>query len=349
MADVDCRIEGRLGRIHLDRPKALNALTRPMVQAVSATLAAWKDDPEVTAVLVTGEGERAFCAGGDVLEVDRLAREEGVAAAMPFFHDEYRMNWRIKHFPKPYVAVLDGVTMGGGVGISVHGSHRLATEATVFAMPETAIGMFPDVGGTHVLGTMPGGLGLWLALTGHRLGPADTVACGVATHFVPRARVARLEAGLRDAADAAAVHAVVTGMSEAAGEGEIAPRRRTIDTVFDQPSVAAIGEAAASEPTGWGLQQWRAIAARSPTSVRLAFAQLRRGRTLAFDDAIRLEYRMVHRVYAGHDVFEGVRAVLVDKDHAPHWCPARLDEVDDAAVDAHFAPLPQGDLPLDWN
>ncbi len=349
MSDVDLFTEGRLARIHLNRAKALNALTHPMVRAIAAALARWKDDPAIAAVLVTGDGERAFCAGGDVREVARLAKAEGVAAATPFFFDEYRMNWRIKHFPKPYVALLDGVTMGGGVGLSVHGTHRIATEATLFAMPETAIGMFPDVGGTHVLGTMPGGLGTWLALTGARLGPGDTLDAGIATHYCPRDGLEELTAELREAADAGAVERVVRAHTSAPEPGEIAARHRAIERVFDRPSVAAIAEAAAAEPTGWGAEQWRVIEGRSPTSVRLAFAQLARGRSLAFDDAVRLEYRIVHRILEGHDFFEGVRAVLVDKDQAPGWRPATLEEVDETAIEAYFADLPGGDLPLDWS
>ena len=348
MSDVALFTDGRLARIHLDRPKALNALTHAMVREIGAALARWRDDPAVVAVLVTGEGERAFCAGGDVREVARLAQEEGVDAATPFFFDEYRMNWRIKHFPKPYVAVLDGVTMGGGVGLSVHGTHRIATEATLFAMPETAIGMFPDVGGTHVLGTMPGGLGNWLALTGARLGPGDTLDAGIATHYCPRAGIEALIAELREAADAPAVERTVRAHTAGPEPGEIAAHHRAIETVFDRPTVAAIGEAAAAEPTGWGAAQWELVAGRSPTSVRLAFAQLARGRALGFDDAMRLEYRIVHRILAGHDFFEGVRAVLIDKDQAPGWRPAALDAVEETAIDAYFAELPGGDLPLDW-
>ncbi len=348
MSDVELFTEGRLARIHLDRPQALNALTHAMVREVGAALARWKDDPEVVAVLVTGAGERAFCAGGDVREVARLAQEEGVAAATPFFFDEYRMNWRIKHFSKPYLAILDGVTMGGGVGISVHGTHRIATEATLFAMPETAIGMFPDVGGTFVLGTMPGGLGNWLALTGARLGPGDTLDAGIATHYCPRAGIEALIAELREAADAPAVERTVRAHTAGPEPGEIAARHRAIETVFDRPSVAAIGAAAAAEATGWGAEQWKLIEGRSPTSVRLAFAQLARGRALPFDDAMRLEYRIVHRILAGHDFFEGVRAVLIDKDQAPSWRPATLEAVEEAAIDAYFAELPGGDLPLDW-
>ena len=349
MSDVELAVEGRLARIHLDRPRALNALTHAMVREISGALARWRDDPAVTAVLVTGAGERAFCAGGDVRDIARLARDEGVAAATPFFFDEYRMNWRIKRFPKPYVAVLDGVTMGGGVGLSVHGTHRIATENTVFAMPETAIGMFPDVGATHVLGTMPGGLGNWLALTGARLGPGDALDAGIATHHCPRAGLDRLVAELREAADAPAVERAVRAHAAGPEPGEIAAHHRAIETVFDQPSVAAIAAAAAAEPTGWGAEQWRLVAARSPTSVRLAFAQLARGRALGFDDAMRLEFRIVQRVLAGHDFFEGVRAVLIDKDQEPRWRPATLDDVDEAAIEAYFAAPAGGDLPLDWS
>jgi enoyl-CoA hydratase len=349
VADVELFTEGGLARIHLNRPQALNALTHAMVREVGAALARWKDDPAVVAVLVTGEGERAFCAGGDVREVARLAEEVGVDAATPFFFDEYRMNWRIKHFPKPYLAVLDGVTMGGGVGLSVHGTHRIATEATLFAMPETAIGMFPDVGGTHVLGTMPGGLGNWLALTGARLGPGDTLDAGIATHYCPRAGLEALVAELRAATDAAAVERCVRAHTAGPEPGDIAAHHRAIETVFDRPSVASVRAAAAAEAGGWGAEQWAVVEGRSPTSVRLAFAQLARGRALGFDDAMRLEYRIVHRILAGHDFFEGVRAVLIDKDQRPAWRPATLDAVDEGVIEGYFAPLPGGDLPLDWH
>jgi enoyl-CoA hydratase len=209
--------------------------------------------------------------------------------------------------------------------------------------------MFPDVGGTHVLGTMPGGLGTWLALTGARLGPGDALDAGIATHYCPRAGLDALIAELREAADPPAVERTVRAHSAGPEPGEIAARHRAIETVFDRPSVAAIGEAAAAEPTGWGAEQWRLIEGRSPTSVRLTFAQLARGRALAFDDAMRLEYRIVNRILAGHDFFEGVRALLIDKDQAPRWRPATLAAVEEAAVEGYFAELPGGDLPLDWS
>ncbi|MEO1089472.1 MAG: enoyl-CoA hydratase/isomerase family protein [Pseudomonadota bacterium] len=348
-AEVQIRREGALGHIHLQRPKALNALTHGMILAVSQALATWKDDPEVVAVMVTGEGERAFCAGGDVHEVCRLAQRQGVDAAAPFFFDEYRMNWRIKRFPKPYVALLDGVTMGGGVGISVHGSHRIATERTAFAMPETLIGMFPDVGGTFVLSRMADGVGQWLALAGTRLGPVDSLAAGVATHFIPAAAAGTLIGELGRVRNAAEVDEVVAGLAGSVeGVSEIERHRDAIAAVFTQPGLDEVAAAAAVEPSGWGREQWTAVLSRSPTSVKLAFAQLARGRELDFEDCMRLEYRMVRRVLAGRDFFEGVRALLVDRDNQPRWRPAALEAVDDASIDAHFAPLDGGDLPLDW-
>ncbi|MFW5680015.1 MAG: enoyl-CoA hydratase/isomerase family protein [Pseudomonadota bacterium] len=347
MADVECRIEGRIGRIHLNRPKALNALTHPMVVEIGRSLARWHDDDRVIAVLVTGEGERAFCAGGDVREIWRLGREGQKAEALRFFHDEYRMNWRIKHFPKPYVSLLDGIVMGGGVGLSEHGSHRVATEATVFAMPETAIGMFPDVGGTYVLSRLQGGIGRWLALTSERLGAADALEAGIASHYVPRAKLAEVRTRIERAlAPEEVVHAV-EDVAEPPPPGEVAARSHEIASVFGHDRIEAI-RAAAME-SDWGRAQWATLEKRSPTACRLALEQLRRGRTLDFDACMVLEYRIVHRILDGHDFYEGVRAVLVDKDHAPRWSPSTLDAVEDAAIEAYFAPPETGDLAFDWD
>ena len=184
-SDIRFERKGVLGIAILDRPAALNALTREMVQGAQPAIGAWKDDPAIAAVLVRSSGGRAFCAGGDIRAVTELARKDGVDAAAPFFRDEYRLNWRIAEFPKPYVALLDGVTMGGGVGISVHGRYRVVTEQTLIAMPETTIGFFPDVGGTWILPRCPGEIGMYLGLTGARLHAADSLEAGFGTHFVP--------------------------------------------------------------------------------------------------------------------------------------------------------------------
>lgn len=344
---------GHLGVVTLDRPRALNALTHGMVQALSRQLAAWKDDPQVAAVLVKAVPGRAFCAGGDIRAVADLVREHGVEAATPFFRDEYRMNWRVGNFPKPYVALLDGITMGGGVGISVHGSHRVVTENTDFAMPETGIGFFPDVGGTWFLPRCPGEVGMWLGLTGARLDGPGSLEAGVGTHAVPAARLEELEALLAErlgegAEAGAVVEACLAELAGPIGEPALPGLRARIDHCFAGGSVEEVLELLGNEPTGFGAEQLAALATKSPLSVRVAFAQLRRGRGLSFADCLALEYRMVHRVLAAGDFLEGVRALIVDKDRRPRWRHASLKDVPAAEVEAVFEPLPHGELTFDW-
>ncbi|MEK0082941.1 enoyl-CoA hydratase/isomerase family protein [Benzoatithermus flavus] len=352
---TDIRFErrGRLGIAVLDRPAALNALSREMVQALSLRLVAWRDDPEIDAVLVKAVPGRAFCAGGDVRVVTDLARERGIAAATPFFRDEYRLNWRIHTFPKPYIALLDGITMGGGVGISVHGRYRVVTENTLFAMPETGIGFFPDVGGTWFLPRCPGEVGMYLGLTGARLNGADSRVAGVGTHAVPADRLMALEERLaerlRGGADA---HAIVAAVLEEhtgdIGAPSLPAVRARIDACFGGASVAEILERLREEPSGFGAEQLGILAGKSPFAVHVTCAQLRRGRDLSIEDCLRLEYRMVHRMLEAGDFIEGVRALLVDKDKRPRWRHRSLEDVPADEVEAVFAPLPAGELALDW-
>ncbi len=280
-------------------------------------------------------------------------RRDGVAAVAPFFHDEYRLNWRVHTFPKPYVALLDGITMGGGVGISVHGGFRVATEHTHLAMPETGIGFFPDVGATWFLPRCPGEVGMYLGLTGARLTGADCVDAGLCTHGVPAARLERVEAELAACAAAAepraAVAACLAGHAGAIGDHHLPALRAEIDACFAGERLEQVMRALAAEPGAAAAEWRRQLGHKSPLSLALTFAQLRRGRTLAIEDALRLEYRIVHRVLAGHDFAEGVRALLVDKDRRPRWRPATLAEVDAAAVETHFAPMADGDLAFDWD
>lgn len=344
--------EGRIGLVVLDRQEALNALTREMVRELSDHLRRWKDDPEVEAVLVKAVPGRAFCAGGDVRAVVETVAREGVAAALPFFRDEYRMNWRIARFPKPYIALLSGVTMGGGCGISIHGTHRIACEHTLLAMPETAIGFFPDIGATWFLNHCPPGVGTYLGLTGARLGPADALASGLATHHVPAARLLELEARLVAAPPGRVAQALSDALVEfgtAPGEpGELAPRLATIRSIFTAPSFAELLERLEAEPTGWGREQIAVLRTRSPLAVRLAFAQLRRGADLPLEACLQLEYRMVRHVLETGEFAEGVRALLIDKDKTPRWRHASLEAVDEALVERFFAPIPEGELAFDW-
>jgi enoyl-CoA hydratase len=299
-------------------------------------------------VLIKGAGERAFCAGGDIRWLHGVLTREGVAAAVGFYAVEYPMNARLHDFAKPYIALLDGITMGGGVGISVHGSHRVATERTLFAMPETGIGFFPDVGATYVLPRLPGGLGMYLGLTGARLGAADCLAAGLATHFVSGERLAALEDALATAdltGDAfAAVDRVLRAFHADPGAGELAALRERIDRCFGRARLEQVFEALAAEPSAWGRAQLEELDRKSPTSLAVTFRQLQTGHSLDFKAAMQLEYRLVHRFMAGHDFGEGVRALIIDKDHRPHWRPERLIEVTPDEVAAYFAPLPGGDL-----
>jgi enoyl-CoA hydratase len=344
-----CR--GGLMVVTLNRPRALNALSLAMCRTLAAGLSSWQADPEVRAVLVKGEGERAFCAGGDIRWLHGVLTSKGVAAAVRFYAVEYPMNARLHHFPKPYIALLDGVTMGGGVGISAQGSHRVVTERTLFAMPETGIGLFPDVGATYLLPRLPGSLGMYLGLTGARLGAADCLAAGLATHFVPAGRLAALEDALAGAdlsGDAfAAVDRVLAGFGADPGAGELTAARARIDASYGRSRLEDVLETLASEPSGWGRAQLEELGRKSPTSLAVTFRQLQTGHTLDFNAAMRLEYRLVHRFMAGHDFCEGVRALIIDKDNRPRWLPVRLSEVTPEAIAAYFAPLADGDLVLE--
>ena len=344
---------GPVAVITLDRPRALNALTHDMCLALSRRLAAWRDDPKVSDVVIRGTGDRAFCAGGDIRSLYDMRQRGGPEACWSYYFDEYRLNWRVHHVPKPWIAFLDGITMGGGVGLSVHGSHRIATENTVFAMPETGIGLFPDVGATYVLPRLPGAVGMYMGLTGARLDGADCFHVGIATHHVHSAQLPKVERALRQPYDRVegegAVDTVLEEYHLDPGPSALERNRERIDACFSGGTLEEVLAALKAEPTGWGAEQLALLSRKSPTSLRVTFRQLRLGADLDFDDAMRLEYRLVRRFMAGHDFFEGVRALIIDKDNAPRWEPEALERVAAADVDAYFAPPPDGDLRFDWS
>lgn len=348
---------GPLGIVTLNRPGALNALNLAMIRAFDPQLAAWAADPEVRAVVVRGAGDRAFCAGGDVRAVWQAGREAKAAGAdrvtgLPadFFREEYVLNHRIHFFPKPYVALVDGISMGGGIGLSVHGSHRVVTERTMAAMPETGIGLFPDVGGGWFLPRFPGETGTYLALTGARAKAADCRYLGYGTHYVPSDRIDALVAALAEAdlsGDAGvAVDRVLDRFAADAGPAPLAELRPAIDRCFAFDSVEEIVEALAREDGAWAAETRETLASRSPTSMKVTLAQLRRGRTMRYDDIVTMEYRLSQACMAGHDFYEGIRALLVDKDRNPRWNPPTLRGVLGADVERHFQPLGDRDLVL---
>jgi enoyl-CoA hydratase len=350
---------GGVALLTINRPQALNALTLDNYRRMAAALAAWADDPDIYAVVVRGAGGRAFCAGGDVRAVYEAGRGLGGDPDLPsaFFREEYRLLSFVHRYPKPYVAVIDGITMGGGAGISVNGRYRIATERTLFAMPETAIGLFPDIGATHFLNRCPGCLGIYLGLTGARLRAADALYCGFATHFVAQARVAALVAALADAAWRTGLafdqaEALIAGIATEPEPAPLALLRPAIDRIFAGETVEAIlaaldAEAEADGEHGaWAAETRAGLLTKSPTSLKVTLRQLRTGRDYDLDAALRLEYRLTQHFMAAHDFYEGVRAMLVDKDQRPRWRPATLAEVDDATVAAYFAPLGERELRL---
>jgi enoyl-CoA hydratase len=347
--DILFERRGAAGIVTLNRPKALNAVTHAMVLALRAQLDRWANDSSVTRVVIIAAGERAFSAGGDIRALYDLGKAGRRGEALQFWRDEYPLNAVIKNYRKPYVALIDGIAMGGGVGVSVHGSHRVAGDRFSFAMPEVGIGFFPDVGATWFLPRMPGELGTYCALTGERLDVADAVASGIATH---RISSTRFEALLDELSGTFSVDAVLTAFAEPAGQEPIMQRKAAIDRLFADDMVENILAALDQETSSGGADaEWAektsaAMRAKSPLSLKLALAQVRRGKTWDFETCMRMEFRIVSRVIHGHDFYEGVRAVIVDKDNKPHWRPPTLADVDEAEVERHFAPLGPSELVL---
>lgn len=340
---------GAAGIVTLNRPKALNAVTHDMVVALRALLDRWANDPAITRVVIAAAGGRAFSAGGDIRALYELGKGGKQDVALQFWRDEYPLNTAIKNYRKPYVALIDGIAMGGGVGVSVHGSHRVAGDGFSFAMPEVGIGFFPDVGATWFLPRMPGELGVYCALTGDRFGPADAVSSGIVTH---RIASARFDAVLDALTGTISVDAALAAFAEPARGGPIAQQRTAIDRLFAGKRVEDILDALDREAEkGTGDAEWAQKAAvtirtKSPLSLKIALAQVRRGKNWDFETCMRMEFRIVSRVIHGHDFYEGVRAVIVDKDNKPRWRPATLSNVSDAEVERHFAPLDGAELVL---
>jgi enoyl-CoA hydratase/carnithine racemase len=341
-AEILFERRGTAGLITLNRPHALNAVTHAIVRSLTQMLDEWERDPAVTRVIITANGERAFSAGGDLRALYDLGRARRYDEAMIFFRDEYTLNARIKHYRKPYIALIDGIVMGGGVGVSIHGSHRVAGDRFSFAMPEVGIGFFPDIGATWFLPRLPGGLGAYCALTGERLDAADAVAAGIATHRVDSARFPDL---IKALCGAISVDAILGAFAIPAGEGPLAARRDAIVRLFAGDSVEDMLAALDKEATGaagdatFARQAAAAIRKKSPTSLKIALMQVRRGALIDFDECMRTELRIVSRVVRGLDIYEGIRAVIVDKDHAPRWRPPSLTAVSEGTVKEYFAPV----------
>ena len=333
------RIGGRVGHLSLNRPKALHALTLPMVRAMIAALLAWRDDPAVDAVILDHAEGRGFCAGGDIAFLRDSALNDGGVAARQFFYEEYQLNHLILTYDKPIFAFMDGITMGGGVGLAGPSRYRIATEATRLAMPETGIGLFPDVGGGWYLSRLAGRLGRYLALTGARLDGADCLWAGLATHFLPQAALAEAKAALiADPGDAAAI---LNRLSAVPPPAKIAAQAETIDRLFASDRYEDILAALAADGGEWATTTLATLGHKSPQTCKVALRQLQGSLACAdFAANMAMEYRIGSRVLLRPDFAEGVRAVIIDKDHAPKWNPATPEAVTDDLLDAIFAPLP---------
>jgi len=340
--DILFERRGAAGLVTLNRPDALNAVTHAMVRALAGQLAAWEADPAIARVVVTAAGGRAFSAGGDLRALYDLGQARRYDEALQYWRDEYRLNAQIKRYRKPYVAIVDGIMMGGGAGIAIHGSHRVAGDGFRFAMPEVGIGFFPDIGATWFLPRLSGEAGTYCALTGDRIDAADATALGVATHRVASSRLPDLLDAL---CGSVPVDALLAAFAEPAAPGPMQTRRAAIDRLFGGDRVEDILSALDTAATTAGPDRDFArlavatIRTKSPTSLKIALAQLRRGKTLDFEACLRTEFRIVSRVVTGHDFYEGIRAVIVDKDHRPRWRPPTLDAVSDADVERYFAPV----------
>ncbi|SDR50989.1 enoyl-CoA hydratase [Rhizobiales bacterium GAS113] len=335
---------GRLGLITLDRPEALNALTLAMVRAMRVALDGWANDPAISCVAIRAAGGRAFCAGGDIQTIYRQRQEGQAGESLTFWAEEYDLNRVIKRYPKPYIALTDGIVMGGGVGVSVHGSHRVAGERFQFAMPEVGIGFFPDVGATYALPRLPWRAGFWLALTGGRIGRGTAAAFGLATHCVASTR---FDAVIEALAAGEAPHQVLIREAVPAGEAPELAQAGVVARCFAGATIeeilAALDEAAAAS-SAFAADATASMRAKSPTSLKLTLAALHLGRRLEFEEAMRLEYRICSRIIAGHDLYEGIRAQVIDKDRNPRWQPPALSEVASEAIEAYFADLGADEL-----
>ncbi|WFP17107.1 enoyl-CoA hydratase/isomerase family protein [Citricoccus muralis] len=336
----------RLGHLELNRPRALNSLSFAMVQQIDATLRDWADDDDVEAVLITGAGDRGLCAGGDIVAVYQLLTGQRATEAEHFFFVEYGMNHRIAHFPKPYIALMDGIVLGGGLGVSAHGSHRVVTERTRIGMPEVGIGFTPDVGLSYLLSRAPGRTGMHLALTGAHVSGADAIYLGLADHFVPSERLEQLRLDLETLPpdEAIARHATASPASE------VQQQRDWIDRCYAPESLAdIIGALDAEARRGNDSARTAADTLRrvSPTALAVTHAaQLRLATIGSLAEALTQEYRIGVHLMHGADMVEGIRAQVIDKDRSPRWSPARLEEVSDDDIAAHFDVPASGDFEL---
>jgi enoyl-CoA hydratase len=340
-AEVLCFVEGAVGRIRLNRPKAIHALTLGMCETMVDALLSWRDDPAIALIMIDHAEGRGFCAGGDIRFLAESGAGDGRDAAR-FFFVEYRLNHLLFTYPKPVVAFMDGITMGGGVGISQPARYRVATERTAYAMPESGIGLFPDVGGGWYLSRLPGRTGTYLALTGARIDGADSLALGLATHYIPSAELERLKAALTS--EPQRIEAILEEARTEPSPAAINAQQPQIDTLFASDQLEDILAALAADSSEWAQKQLATLRTKSPQTCKVSLRLLAESLRLDdFADEMRMEYRIAVRICRRHDFIEGVRALIIDKDNTPQWNPATPEGVTTDLVDQIFAPLSAGE------
>ena len=331
-------VEGGVGRLRLNRPKAIHALTREMCVAMSDALLRWREDPAIRLVMIDHVDGRGFCAGGDIRLIAESGASDGVAARR-FFHDEYRLNHLLFTYAKPVIAFMDGITMGGGVGISQPANYRIATERTIYAMPESGIGLFPDVGAGWYLSRLPGRTGEFLALTGARIDGAECVALGLSTHYVPGERLDELKQAL--IANPAEIDRLVTEFAVAPPEARIIGNRNKIDRLFAADRYEDVLAALKADGSEWAQKELATLATKSPQTCKVSLRLLAQGRDhVDFAEEMKVEYRVAAHICQRHDFIEGVRALIIDKDNSPKWDPPTPEGITDHLLDQIFAPLP---------
>ncbi len=339
VSDVIIRRAGRAGRITMNRPKALNTLTYPMVGAIWRALSAWQEDPAIELVILDGAGERGLCAGGDV-RAFYDSRVHGSTYAHTFWREEYQLNALIHRYPKPFVPIMDGIVMGGGIGLSGHASHRIVTEKSMLAMPETTIGLIPDVGGTWLLSRAPGAVGIYVGLLGHRMNAADALYTGFADTMVETAKLPGLIELLCHSNEPVSV--AIAQCASVPQPSPLADRKADIDQAFRHDTVESIRDALVAMPGDWARKRLGEFAPRSPLALKATVLAIQRARRLTtLESALAVELRLCTHLFEHGEFVEGVRALLVDKDKNPQWNPPRLEDVTAAMVEALFAPIAQ--------
>jgi enoyl-CoA hydratase len=341
------KVQGGIGWITLNRPKALNALSLDMIRGLAQLLKEWETDSSVHTIFIQGAGEKAFCSGGDIRLVYEAKRKGDLETCDTFFREEYTLNAYIHNYSKPYIALIDGIAMGGGLGVSVNGDHRLVTERALLAMPETGIGFFPDVGATTFLNNAPGTAGLYLGLTGTRLKAEDAQWTGLATHFLPSSALSPFIEDLRKGKPLENALSIYGQTPQE--RGFLEHHSEMIETHFNKSSLKEIIESLAEDLSPFAQNTYNTLMSKSPTSLAVVFHQLKEGKALSFTARMELEFRLSQHFMEGHDFLEGVRAVLIDKDHLPHWKPARLEDLKDQDIDIYFTSLGERELVLGRN